>query len=161
MVNSRTAHDELSTSVIANIRQYGMDFIISHLGLQGAGPRGPHGAGREGAVACSRQSCSARHTRMASLCHTPFPLPASRASSSHSDGNHSLFPALRVSKSVSVLRGSEEFRAGVKATVRSLGRQSVGPGSRVTMASSADGSSAAETEPRPFGVLFVCLGKAL
>ncbi|KAG0614794.1 hypothetical protein M758_6G203600 [Ceratodon purpureus] len=96
---------------------------------------------------------------MASVFSAPSSLTGSRAASSRVPCRSVFLPALRVSESVSVVCGSGEFRGGVKAAVRSVGREALGCGSRVTMAASAEvSSSVAEAEPRPFGVLFVCLG---
>ena len=96
---------------------------------------------------------------MASVCTAPFSLTGSRVSSPRFSGKNFLFPASRLSNSVLVICASESFRGGVAATVRSSGRESVTSGSRVTMAASAEVFATAETAPKPFGVLFVCLGE--
>lgn len=98
---------------------------------------------------------------MASLCPSSIlTLPGSRSASSHSACASSLLLALRFSNPVSVICGiALEFRSGVTATlVPSQRRVSVASGSRVAMAA-GEVSSTAEAAPRPFGVLFVCLGE--
>jgi len=90
---------------------------------------------------------------MVSLCTSPHTVPFARSQPcSHSQFSlTSKLGCTSVSYSV-----NEEWRGAMKASVRSKGRDAVAPS--VRMAAAAEDSSTSETTPRPFGVLFVCLG---
>lgn len=99
---------------------------------------------------------------MAMVCTSPHTVPFSRNQTRSAPYFPSKFFLTSKLGCTSVSFAVNEERRGVmRATVRSKGSQDsvAASATRVTMAASAENSSTSKTEPRPFGVLFVCLGE--
>lgn len=99
---------------------------------------------------------------MAMVCTSPHTVPCARnqTGSSCSYSRHYFLTSQLGCPSVVSFPVSEERRGAMKATkVRSKLKGGDSAAASVTMAALAEESSTSETAPRPFGVLFVCLGE--
>jgi hypothetical protein len=103
------------------------------------------------AMAMAMACTTIRNTAPALYSHFVHSLPRARSHKSS---------VICLNSFSSSLFANHEFRTALKSQFRSID-QFVASSALATMASTAEKSSASEVESKPFGVLFVCLGKML